>query len=203
MVQRRKRTASVRPAGLGLASVRRVRASAREISAGGRNSPAVGIMFITGGQAGFGVTIHVGGIRRGGRIIAAITDVRRTADGSDGSASLAAVTPLCCRVEPRRPPFDQPPATVGVMAIRPVACTAVPNIIRGSTDQGLLSCRRHSPAGTARRQRRRTRGGGGRQHHTKRWPLCYQSCGCHQEPPPRRASPDGALQGRQRSKLKP
>jgi uncharacterized membrane protein HdeD (DUF308 family) len=43
----------------------------REISTGGRNSSAVGIpaCSLSAAQAGFGVTIHVGGI-------AAITDVR-------------------------------------------------------------------------------------------------------------------------------
>jgi hypothetical protein len=70
--------ASVRLAGIGLASANRVRASVREISTGGRNSSAVGIpaCSLSAAQAGFGVMIHAGGIRRGGRIIAAITDVR-------------------------------------------------------------------------------------------------------------------------------
>jgi hypothetical protein len=79
--------------GLGLALVcnalvSRVRASVSDISAGGQNSSVIGISTcsLPVAQAGFGVTIQVGGTRRGGGIIAAITVTTTKSDLPSSSA---------------------------------------------------------------------------------------------------------------------
>jgi hypothetical protein len=66
------------PTGFGLVLARNAsvsRASVSDISAGGGNSSVTGMSAcsLPAAQAGFGVTIQVGGIRRGGGTIAAIT----------------------------------------------------------------------------------------------------------------------------------
>jgi hypothetical protein len=53
------------------------RASVRDISAGDSSAIGMSACSLSAAPDGFGVTIHVGGIRRGGGIIAAITDAGR------------------------------------------------------------------------------------------------------------------------------